>query len=103
GGDVLRLAEAAERGELGQMLDDLPRLALQEQVPSSRAPRDRVHGDSAPAELLGKDARHRLDGRLCGGIYAVGWLEEADDARREGGDGAAAADPRRRLAPRVYE
>jgi hypothetical protein len=44
-----------------------------------------------------ENARHSLDGSLCGGIDAVGRLEQSDDARREVDDAPTGAN-----APRGF-
>src|ERR1700731_1376737 len=67
-GNVFGLAEPFERRELRQPVDELRRLAVQEQVGRRRPRRYGVDGDGAAAQLLGEDARHCLDGRLGGGV-----------------------------------
>ena len=54
-GDVLRLAEALQRGQLRHAIDDLLRLAVEEQIGRRRPGRDGVDGDVAAAQLLRED------------------------------------------------
>src|ERR1700730_9276614 len=98
---VWPLVEALQRGELGEAVDDLLRLAMQEQVRRGRPGRDGVDGDAPPAQLLGQDAGHRLDGGFGAGIDAIGRLQQADDAGREVDDAPALAQAPGRLAQRV--
>jgi hypothetical protein len=46
----------SKRGELGEAVDDLLRLAMQEKVRRGQPRRDGVDGDAPPAQLLGQDA-----------------------------------------------
>src|ERR1700722_14441736 len=61
GGDVLGLAEPFEWGRLGQAVDHLLWLAVEEQPGGGRSRRDRVNGDVAAAQFLGEHTGHRLD------------------------------------------
>src|SRR3954451_24036485 len=70
--DVLRRPEALERRLLGEAVDRLLVLAVEEQVGRGRAGRDDVDGDVAAAQLAGEHERHRLDGALGRGVAAVG-------------------------------
>ena len=79
-GDVLGLAESFQRRHLGQPIDRLLRLAVEELFGCGRSGRDGVDGDVPTAKLLGKDAGHSLDRSLGGGIDAIGRLQQADDA-----------------------
>src|SRR5450631_2187461 len=87
------------------MIDQLRRLALQEQIGTRRSWRHRIHGNIATADLVGENMGHRLDAALGGGVDAVGWLVEveANDARRKIDDPAAGTKPRGGLAHTVED
>src|SRR5271156_4057400 len=74
-GDILRVAETFQRRQLGQTVDYLLRLAVEEELGRRRPGRDGVDGDVPAAQLLGENARHGLDRRLGGGIDAVSRLQ----------------------------
>ena len=95
------LAETFQRRHLGQLVDHLLRLAVEEELGRDRPGRDRVDGDVSSAQLLGEDAGHGLDRGLGGGIDAVGRLQQAGDAGREVDDPAAVAQAARRFAQRI--
>ena len=75
------------------------RLAFHEHVGLDWPRRDDVHVDAAWSQLLGEDMRHRLDGCLGRGVYAVGGAIDADHARREADDPTASG--RRFAASRI--
>ena len=100
-GDVLGLAEPLQRRELGEVIDHLLRLAVEEQLGCRRPRCDGVDRDVAAAQLFGEDVGHRLDAGLGRGVDAVGRLEQADDAGRHVDDAAAFAQPLRRFTQGV--
>ena len=71
------LAEPLQRRELGEVVDHLLRLAVEEQLGRGRPRRDGVDGDVAAAQLLGQDMGHRLDARLGRGVDAVGRVKQS--------------------------
>jgi len=84
-GDIVGLSETAERNVARQTLDELFRLAGQEQLCSDWPRRDHVDGDGALAEFLRKDMGHRFYRRLGRRVDAIGGKVITDDARREVG------------------
>ena len=97
-GDVLGRPETLERRHLRHAIDELGRLALEEQIGRRRPRCDGVDGHVAPAQLLGEDAGHRLDAGLGRRIDRVSGQQHADDAGREIDDAAARANVPGRLA-----
>src|SRR5207253_7415850 len=80
-GDVFRLTEAFQWRHLGEGLDLLFAFAVQEQFSGDRAGSDRIDGDVAPAQFLGKHLREGFHRRFAGDVYRV--------ARQVHGHGAA--------------
>ena len=66
---------------LGNLVDLLLVLAVEEQLGRGGSGSDGVDGDVATAQFLGEDMRHRLHTRLGRGVDTVSWLVEADHAR----------------------
>ena len=80
-GNVLRRTQALEGRELGELLDQLLRLTLQEQVGSRRSRRHHVDGHVAPAQFLGKHMCHSLHASLGRRVGGIGGLIEPDHTR----------------------
>src|SRR5687767_7766124 len=59
-GDVLRRAQSLQRRGLGELVDLLGSLAVEEELGGRGPGRDGVHGDVPPAQLASEDQRDRL-------------------------------------------
>src|SRR5712691_2258746 len=101
GSDVLGRAEPLERIELRHAIDEVLRLAVEEQVGGRRSGSNGVDRDRAAAQLLRQDRRQGLYRRLRRCVDAIGFEPQADDAGREVHDAAAVAKPARGLAKAV--
>src|SRR6185312_12903105 len=99
--DVVRPAEPFQRRQLGHLLNQLLRLAVEKQRRSGGPGGDRVHRDVASPELLGHDTRHSLHAGLGCRIGGVARLIKPDDAGGESDDPPAFAQPPRPLTESV--
>src|SRR5712692_10914356 len=83
-----RSSRRFERIELRHAIDEVLRLAVEEQVGGRRSGSNGVDRDRAAAQLLRQDRRQGLYRRLRRCVDAIGFEPQADDAGREVHDAA---------------